>query len=176
MTSVSNIDIFELGEVGTHQAVERKAVQPSARDAASAEVTEMMRGSIRRFGGKNAYDVCFTLHDEFDICNTSQLSAALDQSVGYRTITIDLAQTTFIDASILGVFVRLADRCRKHNAGQVRIVNANGHLRKLFSICELESVFGIEDRPAHSDKPPWVLSHPTHLIEGSTAFQRGKAA
>jgi anti-anti-sigma factor len=72
--------------------------------------------------------------------------------VGYRTITIDLTQTTFIDASILGVLVRLADRCRKHNAGQMRIVNANGHLRKLFSICELESAFGIKDHPGHSNK------------------------
>jgi anti-anti-sigma factor len=133
--------------------VERNALQPSARDLATAEVVAMMHDSIRHFVGKNTPDVYFALYDDFDICNKPQLSAALEESVGYRTITIDLAQTTFIDASILGVFVRLSGRCRKHNAGHVRIVNANSHLRKLFSICELENVFGIEDRPAHSDTP-----------------------
>lgn len=149
MTSVLRFDAFRLG---TDQAVERKDFQPSARDLAGAENVAMMHGSIRHFAGKNTQDVYFALHDEFDICNKPQLSAALEESVGYRTITIDLAQTTFLDASILGVFVRLSDRCRKHNAGQVRIVNANSHLRKLFSICELESIFGIENHPAHSNK------------------------
>lgn len=158
MTSVLNFDVFELGAVGMHQPVERKAFQPSARDLAGAEVIAMMDGSIRRFAGKNTQDVYFTLYDEFDICNKSQLSAALEESVGYRKITIDLAQTTFIDASILGVFVRLAGRCRKHNAGQVQIVNANGYIRKLFSICGLESVFGIENRSAYSGKPRSVGS------------------
>jgi anti-anti-sigma factor len=121
----------------------------------------MMQGSIRRVVGKNTSDAHFALYGEFDICNKSQLSAALDESVGYRTITIDLAQTAFIDASILGVFVRLADRCRKHNAGQMGILNANGHPRKLFSICEFESAFGIKDHPGHSYKPPF---HGFYLI------------
>lgn len=112
----------------------------------------MTRGSIRRIVGKNTSDAHFFLYGDFDICNKSQLSAALDESVGYGTITIDLAQTTFIDPRILGVFVRLATRCRTHDASQMRIVNANGHFRKLFSICERENLFGIEDA-AHSGKP-----------------------
>lgn len=112
-----------------------------------------MRGSIRRFAGKNIPDVYFLLCGKFDITKKSLLSAALEENAGYRTIAIDLAKTRFIDASILGVPVRLADRSRKHNAGQIRIVNANGHLRKLSSICEFESVFGIKDHPGHSNKP-----------------------
>ncbi|HET6896049.1 MAG TPA: STAS domain-containing protein, partial [Candidatus Baltobacteraceae bacterium] len=72
--------------------------------------------------------------------------APLEQGIGYRNVTIDLAHTTFIDASIIGVFVRLANRCRKNNAAQVHIVNASTHVRRLFSICKLEGFFGTAAR------------------------------
>lgn len=108
-------------------------------------------GSVRRLALENGSDAHFSLHDEFDIYNNSRLFEALEQGVGYRNITIDLAHTTFIDASIIGIFVRLASRCRKNNAARVRIINASTHLRRLFSICQLEDLFGIEALNLTSD-------------------------
>lgn len=103
----------------------------------------MDRGSIRCSTGKNRSHAHFSLYDEFDIFNKNQLCAALEGSVGYQTVTIDLAHTTFIDASILGIFVRLAGRRRKQHAARVRVVNASTHVSRLFSICQLERVFDI---------------------------------
>ncbi|HVA26618.1 MAG TPA: hypothetical protein VNF68_00450 [Candidatus Baltobacteraceae bacterium] len=73
--------------------------------------------------------------------------------MGYRTIPIDLAHTTFIYAGIIGVLVGLARRCREDNAVRVTIINARGHLRKLLSVRQLEGLFGMEDAPGNSDKP-----------------------
>jgi anti-anti-sigma factor len=144
-------DVFEGG--GVEAPVGGKAFQPSAQDVAGADLIAINYGSIRRIVGKNTLHAYFSLFDEFDIYNKGQLSAALEESVGSRTITIDLAHTTFIDASILGVFVRLANRCRRHNAAQVRIVNASTHLNRLFSICRLEGVFDIEGHGARHRGP-----------------------
>lgn len=142
LTSSPPFDIFEPDDFETPVA----RLQPRARDVGGADLIAMNHGSILRIAGKKTLDAYFSLFDEFDIYNKGQLSATLEESVGSRAITIDLAHTTFIDASILGVLVRLAVRAREHNATQVRIVNASAHLRRLFSICQLEAIFDIEDR------------------------------
>lgn len=108
--------------------------------------TRMGGGSVRCLARQNGSNARFFLHDEFDIYNNGRLFEALEQAIGYRNITIDLAHTTFIDASIIGVFVRLANRCRKNNAAHVHIVNASTHVRRLFSICKLEGFFGTAAR------------------------------
>jgi len=110
-------------------------------------------GSVRYLARQNGSNARFSLHHEFDIYNNGRLLEALEQGIGYRNITIDLAHTTFIDASILGIFVRLAGRCRKNNGATVRIINASTHLRRLFSICQLEGLFGIEGASHASDAP-----------------------
>lgn len=145
------LNVFQRDDI--KNPVCEQAFQPSVRDVAGGDVIPMIHGSIRRIAGKNSPDAYVSLYDEFDIYNKGQLSTALEESVGCRTITIDLAHTTFIDASILGVLVGLAGRCRKHNAAQVRIVNASTYLRRLFSICQLENVFDIEDQRTHTPKP-----------------------
>jgi len=137
--------VLERGAVKT--PVWDKPFQPSARDVAGADVIAMDHGTIRCFTTKNSADAHVSLYDEFDICNRSQLAAVLG-SIEYRRITIDLAHTTFIDASIVGVLARLASRCRKYNAAPVRIVNASPRLRRLFSISQLEGVFRFEDQRA----------------------------
>ncbi len=109
----------------------------------------MMHGSVRRVAGKNSADAYF-LSDEFDIYNRSQLFAALEESIGYRSVTIDLAHTTFIDAGILGVLVRLANGCGQNNGARVSIVNASTYIRRLFTICQLESILDMEGHRAQT--------------------------
>jgi len=138
---------------GTAKPSSLTPFQPTARGVVGADLIAMNHGSILDIARENTLDAYFFLFDEFDIYNKGQLCATLEESVGSLAVTIDLTHTTFIDASILGVFVGLAVRCREHNAARVRIVNASAHLRRLFSICRLEAIFEIEDHHAHSGEP-----------------------
>jgi anti-anti-sigma factor len=111
------------------------------------DVIEMMHGRVRRAVRESVSDVCFYLSGEFDIYNKRQLSATLASSVAYPAITIDLAQTRFIDVGIIGVFARFAGLRRELGAAQLRIVNVNKFIFKLFSICRLDTLFCIEELP-----------------------------
>ena len=109
--------------------------------------------NIRRVAGFDETETRFSLRGEFDISNKLQLSAALTPYIDSQTLTIDLAHTTFIDASTLGVFVRVA-RCRHElNATRLRIVKAT-HCRRIFSLCELDDVFDIEEVATHRGELP----------------------
>lgn len=92
----------------------------------------------------------FSPRGEFDFCNKSQLSATLESGIASQTMTVDLAQTTFIDASTLRVFEHVADCRRELNATPLRIVNVNDHFRRIFSICGLDKTFEIEEQRFYS--------------------------
>ena len=111
--------------------------------SASGEGVELPH-SIRRVAALDESEARFSLHGEFDLFNKAQLSGALSSSVASPTLTVDLAHATFIDASTLNVFAHVASRRRELGATQLRIVNVNSHLRKIFSICQLDNVFDIE--------------------------------
>lgn len=107
----------------------------------------MMHGRVQRAVSESISDVCLYLCGEFDIYNKQQLAATLASSVAYRTITIDLAQTRFIDAGIIGVFAGFAGLRRELGAAPFRIINVNKFIFRLFSICRLDSLFCIEEQP-----------------------------
>jgi anti-anti-sigma factor len=108
--------------------------------------------TIRRVAGFDESEARFSLRGEFDISNKWQLFAALTPYVASQTFTIDLAHATFIDASTLGVFVHVARRRRELNATRLRIVKSSAHFRRIFSLCELDDVFKIEDEAASQGK------------------------
>lgn len=99
--------------------------------------------AILRAQSKNDSEICFSPCGDFDIYNKGEFAAALRQGVTYQTFVIDLARTTYIDASILGVLVGLARRRKIANASPIRIIHVRDQIRKLFTICELESIFDI---------------------------------
>lgn len=107
----------------------------------------MLHGHVRRAVCDSISDVCLYLRGEFDIYNKRELAAMLASSAAYRTITIDLAQTRFIDAGTIGLFARLASLRRELGAIELRIVNVNRFIFKLFSICRLDTLFCIEEQP-----------------------------
>lgn len=115
--------------------------------ARHVDVVEMMHGRVYRAVSEGISDMCLGLSGEFDIYNKCQLAATLASNVAYPAITIDLAQTRFIDAGIIGVFARFAGLRRELGASQLRIVNANKFICKLFSICRLGTLFCIEEQP-----------------------------
>ena len=90
--------------------------------------------------------MCLGLSGEFDVYNKRQLAATLASCVAYRTMTIDLAHTRFIDAGTIGVFARFARLRCELGAVQLRIINVNRFIFRLFSICRLDTLFCIEEQ------------------------------
>lgn len=119
--------------------------RPHARVGTVTGVIRMLHGSVQRVLSTSNVTACFTLRGDFDIYNKRQLAGVLAAGVGYRTLIIDLAQTAFIDASIIGVLARLAGLRRDAGAARLRVVNANVWIRRLFSICRLGEVFSIDE-------------------------------
>lgn len=124
----------------------RGAYDSLSRRSAVSDSNEMLTGQVHRAVRDSVSDLCLYLRGEFDIHNKHQVAATLASSVAYRTITIDLAETRFIDASIIGVFARFAELRREIEAAQMRIANVNRFIFKLFSICRLNALFCIEEQ------------------------------
>jgi anti-anti-sigma factor len=90
-------------------------------------------------------DACLiSLCGEYDIANCDELSDAIGTGAS-RRITIDLANATFIDASVISVLVRHANRRRARNDSRLRIVGPSAHFRKIFRMCNLAALLDIED-------------------------------
>lgn len=93
-------------------------------------------------------EYCVSLRGEFDIYDRDGVAAAFQEGEDYRHVVVDLAQTTFIDASIIGVLVAQAALRKRVSAKRIRIVNASSHIRRLFSLCRLDQLFEFDRVPA----------------------------
>lgn len=116
-------------------------------------IIDMRYGSVCRTDCKSSSYVRFSLAGEFDIFNKAKLAAVIEDAITSRRITLDLAKTKYIDASILGLFAGIARRRLLSGASQVRIVNAADGVRRLFSICKLNSAFRLEGNPLPASQP-----------------------
>jgi anti-anti-sigma factor len=123
--------------------------QPRARPACKHPPA---RNSVCRIATADGSNTHYRLQGDFDLGDAQQLFDLLVQDAESATFTIDLSQTSSIDAGILGAFVRLARKRREVAAAPVRICNASGHIRKLFSICELDRLLDCWD-PICSPRP-----------------------
>ncbi len=123
-----------------------KTLRSRTSDHTEAQVIETPTGSITRVDGKRDA-VSFMLDGSFDINNKNQLSAALAEATRCRSIAIDLARTTYIDASIIGVFANVARKRRDDGFGKLQITNVSVQLCRLFSICELDKAFNLHALP-----------------------------
>ncbi len=116
------------------------ATSSASGNPSSANLGVAMRlgpyGSIRRAGRAGDPEVRFHLEGEFDIGNRDLLASALRAGLDSRPATVDLLRTTFIDASIIGVFILLANSHGER--ARLRIANASRNLQLLFSICRLD--------------------------------------
>lgn len=130
-----NLRRHQLRKARSSQTSSENETRLHARYGAVTDVIQMLHGSVQRALSTSNVTACFTLRGDFDIYDKQQLASVLAAGIGYHTLTIDLAQTTFIDASIIGVLARLAGLRRDVRAARLRIVNANVGIRRLFSIC-----------------------------------------
>lgn len=81
------------------------------------------------------------LHGEFDLAATEPLARAIAQAcaTAKETLTLDLAQTTYIDSSCLHVVAGGAERCIQ-NRVKLRVVGATGVVRRVFEITGLDEL------------------------------------
>jgi anti-sigma B factor antagonist len=100
---------------------------------------------IRRVESPADASVVFALCGDFDISSKAALSRALDSTGdGAAAVTIDLSETTFLDASTLAVLAKLQRQRQERGASAVRVVGPNPHVRKILSITKLDRVFDVE--------------------------------
>lgn len=81
---------------------------------------------------------------DLDLFTASELKQAFAQAIGAgRTrIIVDLAETTFLDSSALGVLVAALKRLRSCH-GALAIVNLNENLTRIFKMTGLDQIFTI---------------------------------
>lgn len=82
---------------------------------------------------------------EFDVFRADELADRLRQAEGAPAVIIDLSQATFLDATALGCFVALHHR--RNGRGQIHVIGARAHLRRLFAITGLEKTFVFSGDP-----------------------------
>ena len=63
---------------------------------------------------------------------------------GRLCIVVDLTGTDFLDSTGLGALVAALKRLRMRS-GEIRVVCAAGHVRKVFEITSLDRVFALHD-------------------------------
>lgn len=87
---------------------------------------------------------------EIDLFTAPELKAALSEAVedGRSRIVVDLAQTTFLDSTALGVLIGAVKRLRSRD-GVLTIVNTDPNIAKTFEITGLDQIFTI--RPTREE-------------------------
>ncbi len=145
-----------LARILTPAEMERRALREGARfngatfkkETATPKAAAEHRG-IKSVEARKKTEMRFALSGEFDIHNQQELALALETGMAHKTVTVDLAQTSFVDASILGTLAVFASARLERRASRVRILNASDHLLKLFRLCRLETVFefGVQAAP-----------------------------
>ena len=98
-------------------------------------------GQVCRIDSKDVSYVRFTMSGEFDIYNKPRLAEALGPAVACSRLTLDFARTRLIDASILGLLAGIARQRLQLGATQVRVLNTQTNVRRLFDICKMSRAF-----------------------------------
>ncbi len=84
------------------------------------------------------------LEGDFDFSAQEVLKQAVEQAVNSpaRRIEVDMEQTTFIDSSVIRLFLKLSDAAKK-NQKSLAIVNCNERIREIFVIGGFDQIFEI---------------------------------
>ena len=96
--------------------------------------TIMHTGSVARIG----------LQGDFDFSNQDELRLAFEQVIlGQEAeIELDLSRTSFIDSSVIRMFLRLRDMAEKSDKS-LTIVHCNERIAEIFAIGGFDLIFNI---------------------------------
>ena len=107
-------------------------------------IVDIAYGRVRRIESKDRSYARFEMSGEFDLCNISRLAEVLEPAVACSRMTLDFSRIRLIDASILGLLAGIAGRRLHLGTAQVRIVNAQAIVRRLFDICKMNDIFEMD--------------------------------
>ena len=96
--------------------------------------TIAITGNVARIG----------LLGDFDFSNQDELRLTFEQVINAQgaEIEIDLQETSFIDSSVIRLFLKLRDMAEKNNKSLV-IVHCNERIAEIFAIGGFDKVFDI---------------------------------
>jgi anti-sigma B factor antagonist len=83
---------------------------------------------------------------EIDLFTAPEVKAALAAAIdgGKTRLVVDLAETTFLDSTALGVLIGAVKRLRSRD-GAMTIVNTDANIAKTFEITGLDQIFTIRE-------------------------------
>jgi anti-anti-sigma factor len=89
--------------------------------------------------------VSIHLTGDFDFSTQDELSAAFNQALESEqgAIEIDMKQVTFIDSSVIRMFLKLNESARKQKKS-LAIRNCNEHIHEIFSIGGFDKIFDVQ--------------------------------
>jgi len=84
------------------------------------------------------------LSGEFDFSTQDDLSRVFDKALNTTAheIQIDMADTTFIDSSVIRMFLKIHELAKK-NKKSLTLVNCNERIYEIFTIGGFDQVFDI---------------------------------
>ncbi|MDE6613484.1 MAG: STAS domain-containing protein [Clostridia bacterium] len=87
----------------------------------------------------------FSLSGEIDSATSENFYAQVKAAYLHdkKDIVFDCAALTFIDSTMLGTFVKILKEV-KADGNNMRLVNVQPRIRKLFEICALDTIMEIE--------------------------------
>lgn len=88
----------------------------------------------------------FKLVGEWDFSRRDELQIMLRPAEAADEVLLDFSGVPFIDASVLGVLIRLLNLMVKRNRlGAIRIVAASRQVTRIFQVCGLQTLFGLSE-------------------------------
>jgi len=85
------------------------------------------------------------LAGEFDFSSQDELKQVFEKAIAAapQAIHIDMQNATFIDSSVIRMFLKLHDTARK-NKKSLSIVNCNERIYEIFTIGGFDQIFDIQ--------------------------------
>jgi anti-sigma B factor antagonist len=85
------------------------------------------------------------LSGEFDFASQDELKRVFEDAISATApkIQLDMQKVTFIDSSVIRMFLKLHDTARK-NKKSLTILNCNERIYEIFTIGGFDQVFDIE--------------------------------
>jgi anti-sigma B factor antagonist len=97
--------------------------------------------------GSGAYVIA--LSGEVDLYSCPEFKEELLRVIadGADHVVVDLAATTFIDSTALGVLLRGVERLRETSDGRLSVACTDPHICKVFEVTGLDRIFSVYSSP-----------------------------
>lgn len=89
-------------------------------------------------------EVTIALAGELDLSREEDLARSLARAEWCDRATLDFSDVTFVSTTLINAVLRLHKRMRAHGRdGSIRIVGCAPHVRRIFRLTRLDSLFEV---------------------------------